>query len=126
MISRESLPTKKLHMFGPGQSDQNAHARRRATIQKPARRHVIDANDVDPEFAHLREVTARLLVRAEVMAFRIRFERPVGDALDEKFPVAFEEELGERTDADGRSLTHEELFLVQRANGRKAFARPLA
>ena len=50
---------------------------------------------------------------AEIIARRVRLERPVSDALDEKLPVALEEELGERTDADRRSLAHEELFLVQ-------------
>ena len=87
---------------------------------------MINAHHIDPEIAHLGEVTAGLLLRAKVIAGRIRFERPVGGALDEKLPVALEEELGERTDADGRSLTHEELFLVQRAKGRKTFARPCA
>ena len=124
-LASSLCPNEKLHMLRPRESDQHAHAGRGATIEKPARRQMINAHDVDPELAHLGEVAARLLLRAKVIAGRIRLERPVGGALDEKFPVALEEELGERTDADRRSLTHEELFLVQRADGRKAFARPL-
>ena len=77
---------------------------------------MIDAHDVDPELAHLREIAVRLLLGAKIIAVRIRLERPVGDALDEKLPVALEEEFRESTDADrAKSELTRELFLVQRS-----------
>ncbi len=82
---------------------------------------MINAHHVDPEFAHLGEVAPRLLLRAEIIARRIRLEWSVGGALDEKFPVALEEELGERTDADRRSQAHKEHFLVHERAGRNRF-----
>ena len=33
------------------------------------------------------------------MTFRVRFERPVGDAFDEELLIAFEEKLRDRADA---------------------------
>ena len=119
-------PGEKLDMLRPRERDEDAHAGFCTTIEKPARRQMIDACHVDPELAHLREVTPRLLRGAEIIAGRVRLEWSVGGALDKKLAVALEEELGERTDADRRSLTHEELFLVQGAKGRKGFARPPA
>ena len=56
-------PHEKLDVFRPRQRDQDPHARRRAAIEKPARRQVINAHDVDPELAHLREIAPRLLLR---------------------------------------------------------------
>ena len=47
---------EKLHVLRPRQSDQDAHTRGGALIEKPARRHMIDAHDVDADFAHLREI----------------------------------------------------------------------
>ncbi len=116
-------PGEKLDMLRPRERDEDAHAGFRATIEKPARRQMIDPCHVDPQLAHLREVTPRLLCGAKIIAGRVRLEWSVGGALDKKLAVALEEELGERTDANRRSLTHEELFLVQRAKGRKGFAR---
>ncbi len=116
-------PNEKLDVLRPRQGDQDPDAGFGAAVEKPARRQVVDARDIDPELAHLGEVAPGLLRIAEVIARGIRPERPVGGALDEKLAVALEEKLGESSDANGRSLTHEEPFLVQGDDGRKAFAR---
>ena len=60
----------------------------------------------DPALAHLREVAFHLSRRAEIMPFRVRFERAVGDALDEELAVAFEEEFGDRADRARGSGAH--------------------
>ena len=62
---------------------------------------MINARDVDPQFAHLGEIAAGLLLRAEVIAVGIRFERPVGSAFDKKLALALEEELGEERTRTG-------------------------
>ena len=53
-------------------------------IEKPARRDVVDAQQVDPELLHEREIAPRLLRIADEIALRIRRERPVGHALEEQ------------------------------------------
>jgi hypothetical protein len=83
---------------------------------------MINSRDVDPQFAHLGKVAPRLLRGSEVVTGCVRSKRPVGDPLHEKLLAALEEELGESSDANRRSLTHEEPSLVQGAVGRKAFA----
>ena len=113
------LPAQELDMFRPGQRDENAHSRRRATIQEPERRDVIDPDDVQSDFAHLREIALHLIARAEVMPFRVRFERPVGDALDEKFSVAFEEKFRDRANRARGSKAHSGSLIVQAARRRK-------
>lgn len=67
---------------------------------------MIDANDVDPEHSHLGEVAFRLIAGAEEVTFRIGAERPVSDALDEKFSVAFEEKFRNRANGARGSGTH--------------------
>ena len=67
---------------------------------------MINAHDVDPEFPHLGEIAAGLLGRPKIMSVGIRFERPVGDALDKKLAIAFEEEFGDGADRDPRKGTH--------------------
>lgn len=115
-------PNEKFNVLRPGKRDQDAHPGFRSAIEKPARRQVINPDEIDPEFAHLGEVAPDLLRGAEVIAVRVGFEWTVGHTLDEKLALAFKEKLGEGSDAERRRLTHEELFLVQAARGRKAFA----
>ena len=97
LIARRFL-AQKLHVFRPRQRDEDAHSRRGAAIQKPERRDVINPDDVQPGFSHLREIAVHLLGRTEIMTFRIRLEWTVGDPFDKKLPVAFEEEFRDRTD----------------------------
>jgi hypothetical protein len=68
----------------------------------------------------LGKVAPRLLRSAEIITGRIRSKGPVGDAFDKKLFVALEEELGKSSDANRRSLTHEEPSLVQGAGRRNA------
>ena len=84
---------------------------------------MINARDVDPEFPHLEQIAAGLLDRAQVMSVGIRSERTVGHAFDKELALAFEEELGNGTDATRRRWTHSEPFLTVRRRGRKDFAR---
>ncbi len=109
------LPAQELDMFRPGQRDENAHARRRATIQEPERRDVIDPDDVQSRFPHLREVALHLCGRAEVMPFRVRSEGPVGYALNEEFLVAFEKKFCDRANRGRGSKAHSGSLIVQAA-----------
>jgi len=67
---------------------------------------MINAHDIDPQFAHLGEVATRLLLSAEVIARCIRFEWPIGGAFDKELPIALEEKLGERTNTFRWSQAH--------------------
>ena len=102
---------KELDMLRPRQRDQDAHPGSRAAIEKPERRDVINANDVDPELAHLGEIALRLIGWPKIVPVRVRFERPVGDAFDEELAVAFEEKFRDRTDR-ARSGAHSGSSLV--------------
>ena len=91
-------------MFRPRQRNENAHAGRSATIEKPARRCMINANYVQPGLLHESKIDIHLLGPAEIVSLRVRFERPVGDAFYEKFAFAFEKEFSDR--ADSRVCAH--------------------
>jgi hypothetical protein len=106
-------------MFRPGQRDQNAHFRGRAAIQEPERRDVIDPDDIQSCFPHLHKIALDLIARAEVMPFRVRFERPVGDALHEEFSIAFEEKFRDRANRARGSGTHSGSLIVQAMRRRK-------
>src|SRR2546421_11386037 len=80
---------QKFDVFGPWQSDECAHSRFRAGIEKPAWRAMINASNVESGLANLGQIARGLFSRPEVIAQRIRFERAVGDALDEEFSIAF-------------------------------------
>ena len=89
---------EELDVLGPRDRDQHEQPRLGEQVHEPARRHVVDAQEVDAEVAHEREVGAHACRRAEELARRIGMERPVGDALEEKFLVSAKEKL--RVDAD--------------------------
>lgn len=108
-------------MFRPRQRDENAYSRRGTTIQKPERRDVIDPNDVQSCFPHLREIAFHLITRAEVMPFRVRFKWPVGDAFNEEFSVAFEEKFRDSANRARGSGAHSGSSIVQAAQRRKDF-----
>jgi hypothetical protein len=69
-------PDEEFDVLGPRQRDQDAHPGSHAAIEKPARRQMINARDVDPEFPHLEQIAAGLLGRAQVMPVGIRSEWP--------------------------------------------------
>src|SRR5262249_9491225 len=66
---------------------------RGATVEKPARRRMINPQNVQTGLAHQRQIDVYLLRRPEIIPIRVRLERPVRDALNEEFLFAFEKEL---------------------------------
>ena len=94
---------QKFDVLRPWHRDQNAHPDGRATIEEPQRRDMINADDVDSELAHLGEIAICLFGRPKVVPGGVRFERPVGYALNEKLAVAFEEKFRDRAN---RARTH--------------------
>ena len=97
---------QKFDVLGPWQSDECAHSRFRADIEKPARRTMINANNVKSGLANLGQVSRGLFSRAEIIARRVRFERAVGDALDKELSIAFEEKFCDSADWLRRSGAH--------------------
>ena len=104
MALRAERSLKKLNVLRPRQRDQHAHSGGGAAIEKPARRRVINAHEVDPDLAHQRKIDIYLFGAPEIISLRVRLERTVGDALDKKLPVAFEKEF--RDGANARFCGH--------------------
>ena len=94
---------QKFDMLRPRQRDKNAHPDARTPIEKPQRRDVVNTNDVDSELAHLGEIPICLIWWPKIVSGSVRFEWPVGYALDEELAFAFEEKFCDRTD---RARTH--------------------
>ena len=86
-------------MLGPRQGNEHANASGCAAIEEPARRRVINAHEIDPDLAHERKIDIHLFGASEIIFFRVRLKRAVGDALDEKLPISFEKELGDSANA---------------------------
>src|SRR6266513_6668 len=84
---------QKLDVFFPGQRNQNTHSSRGTFLQKPIRRRMIDAQNVQPDLAHHAKIDIHLFGPAESVPLRVRLERAVSRAFDEKLPIAFEAEL---------------------------------
>ena len=59
---------------------------------------MVNAHHIEPEVANVREISTSSFRRTEVIASRVRFERPVGNAFDEEFAVVFEEEFCDGAD----------------------------
>src|SRR5262249_53511389 len=76
------LLSQKLNVFRPWQRDHHPHACRRALIQEPAGRWMINTEQINANFPHQGEVDCELLRFAEIIAFRIRLERAVGHTFD--------------------------------------------
>src|ERR1051325_3856972 len=93
-------------MCCPGQRDQHSHSRSRATIEKPAWRHVINSDQVQSDLAHQRKIDIHLFWLAEIISVRVRFERTVGDAFDEKLAVAVEKEFRNWSNSRGNGFCH--------------------
>src|SRR4029077_678069 len=104
--------TEKRDVFFPRERHQNAHPLSSATIEKPARRQRIDSNNVKTSIAQKRQIGLYPFRPADVISIRIRFERTVRDAFDEKLPFAFEKELRLRADSQGFVLCHVEVLSV--------------
>ena len=86
---------EKEHTLVPGNGNHHTQAVALGEIQKPAGRRVINAQDIDPEFAHQQEIEGHALRRGKVRpAFRLRPKRTISDAVQVEFIFAFEEKLG--------------------------------
>jgi len=78
----------------PRDRDHDAHAEFLREIEKPARRGVVDAQDVDAELAHQAEIDRHFFRRGKIRpSFRGRTERPVGHALEIELGVALKKEF---------------------------------
>ena len=91
-FARRSFP-QKLDMVRPGKCHQDAHAGSGATIKKPARRRMINPDNVQADLAHERKVDIDLLRSSEIISFRVRLEWTVGDSFNKKLSVTFEKEF---------------------------------
>ena len=80
-------------MFAPGNGNEGSEIEFLAQIEEPLRWHIVDPEQIDSRFAHEREVAAGLLRRSKMRTFGIRRKWTVGNSLDKKFLIAFEEEL---------------------------------
>src|SRR5687768_3227793 len=99
-------------MLFPRQRDEDPDSSRRADIQKPTRWDVIDADKIETDPAHLRQITLSLLRRSQVMAFAVGTERPISDPLDEELAVAFEEKFRDGANRTRGSRAHSGAWIV--------------
>ena len=72
---------------------------------------MINANNVKSGLANLGEVARGLFLRPDIIAQRVRFERAIGNTLDEEFSIAFEEKFCDSADWLRRSGAHSGSFL---------------
>ena len=84
---------QKLNVLFPRQRDQNTHSGRETFFQEPVWRRMINAQHVQTDLAHHAKIDIHLFRPTETVPDRVRFERAVGRAFDEKLPVTFEKEL---------------------------------
>ena len=91
--------TEELDVFFPWERHQNAHPRGSATIEEPARRRMINPHNVQARLAHQRQIGIHLFRPADIISIRIRFERTVRDAFNEKLLVSVEKELRRGSDS---------------------------
>ena len=66
---------------------------------------MINPHDVQADLAHQRQIGIHLFGPAEIISFRIRLERTVRDAFDEKLSVAFEEKFRDRANSRGFAVS---------------------
>src|SRR5262250_1194646 len=91
-------------MLFPRKRHQHAHSGSSATIQKPARRHMVNPDNVQTGSAHERKIDIHLLRSSEIISLGIRLERPVGNPFDKKLFIPFKKELRHR--ANSRLCAH--------------------
>jgi hypothetical protein len=96
-------------MFFPGKCHQHAHPCVSASVEKPSRRRMINAHNIQSGLSHEREIDIHLLGPTEIVPFGVRLEGTVRDAFDEKLFVTFQKEFRRR--ANSRVCTHSESSL---------------
>jgi len=99
-LAADGAVVEELDMLSPRDGNEGADAEFAAEIEEPGGWDVVEADEVDAEGAHHFEVAASLRGVADEAALGIGSEGAVGDAFEEEFLVAVEEEFG--ADADGR------------------------
>src|SRR6266568_3056231 len=80
-------------MLCPGKRHEHAHPRSGTTIEKPARRRMINSHNVETDLMHEGKIGIDLLGSSKIISFRVRLEGTVSNAFDKKLFVAFEEEF---------------------------------
>ena len=93
---------QKLDVLRPRDRNEHPQPELPREIEEPPRRHVINAQEIDPHLRHQREIAPRLFRIAHKIPRRIRRERPIGHALDEPLPRALEKELRPHADRQKR------------------------
>ncbi len=106
---------EKLDVLGPRNGDERAQTRLLQRVEKPARRHVINAQRVHSQFAHLRQILLHAPGRADVVAVRIGAERAVGDPLEEELALALKEEFRAHAEALGNIGGHGGALSISRS-----------
>ncbi len=91
--------TQELDMFFPRKRHQHAHPRGSTTIKKPARRRMINPHNVQTDLAHESKIAIDLLRSSEVISFRVRLERTIGNAFDKELFVSFKKEFRHRANS---------------------------
>jgi hypothetical protein len=86
----------------PGKPDHDLQVIPRRLVEKAARRRGVDADGVDAELPHQREVLCNARRRWELIAHRVRRESPVGHAFDEEALRSGAQELPIGGDGRGR------------------------
>ncbi len=86
----ENLPAalaraEEVHVLPPPERDHDADAVFVGEIEEPLRRRVVDADAVDADLTHHREVATRLFDRPDVKILRVRRKRATGDPFRKNF-----------------------------------------
>ena len=102
---------QELNVFCPRQGNQYTNSGLGTGVKEPARRAVINANNVEAGCANLSQILRGLNFCSEVISRSVWFKRAIGDALKEKFPLAFEEKFCDSADWLRRSGAHSGSFL---------------
>ena len=84
---------QKADMCGPRHIYEQSETLLSRQIQKPFGWHIIDAQQIGPQFADLLEVADNLSRGAKGFALCVRSERPIRDAFDAKLPLPEPEEF---------------------------------
>ena len=87
---------------------------------------MINTNNSKSGLANLGQVARGLFSPPEVIVRRIRLERAVGNALDEKFAIAFEEEFRRSANRTRESRSHSGGWISEPAQGSKDLSRRTA
>ena len=97
---------EEFDVLGPGDRNEHEQPGLGKQVHEPARRDVVDAQQVDAQFAHERQVGADGLRGADEIPGGVGVERAVGDALEEELVFAPEEKLRLDADALGGGKRH--------------------